>query len=62
MLLCRAHLRNALHPNGQLRELLAGQFKIADDDSTQLARDKFERELAPLFADKGPTPVQCWAS
>ena len=57
LLLARAHPRSALHPYGQLRDLLAWQVQIADTDSAELARDKFTRRLTPLFPDEGKAPV-----
>jgi len=57
LLLCRAHPRSALHPFGQLRDLLAGQLQIAEDDDALVARYKLEQGLAPFFVDEGLAPV-----
>ena len=49
LLASRAHPRSAVHPYGQLRDLLAWQLHIADSDSAPAARAKLLQGLAPLL-------------
>ena len=46
----RAHPLTQSQPYGLLRDVLTWRLQIADSDSIELARQKFEQGLIPLFA------------
>ena len=46
----RANPQTQTQPFGLLRDVLAWRFQIADDDSMQIAKHKFEEALVPLLA------------
>ena len=46
----RANAQTQTQPFGLLRDVLAWRFQIADDDSMQIAKHKFEEALVPLLA------------
>ena len=45
----RAHPQTQNQPYGLLRDVLAWRFEIADSDSMQQAKQKFEQGIVPLF-------------
>jgi class 3 adenylate cyclase len=47
----RATPQTQSQPFGLLRDILAWRFEIADDDTLEVARAKFEQHIAALFAD-----------
>jgi len=50
LLFCgRAHPSTQSQPYGLLRDMLAWRLQIADSDSMQTARQKFEQGITPLF-------------
>ena len=58
----RADPQTQSRPFGLLRDVLAWRLQIADSDSMQVAKDKVERGIAPLFkADDGPELAQAHA-
>ena len=55
----RATPQTESHPYGLLRDILARRLQIADGDSMEIARQKIERGVAPLFAaDDGEEMAQ----
>ena len=58
----RAHPQTRNQPYGLLRDILARRLQIADSDSMELAKQKFEQGIAPLFiADDGEDTAQAHA-
>ncbi len=58
----RATPQTQSHPYGLLGDMLAWWLQVADDDSPQTARAKFESGIAPLFAaDDGADIAQAHA-
>ncbi|HSW27362.1 MAG TPA: adenylate/guanylate cyclase domain-containing protein, partial [Burkholderiaceae bacterium] len=45
----RATLQTQSQPLGLLRDILAWRFQIADDDTLEVAKAKFEQGIVPLF-------------
>ncbi len=58
----RAQPLTRSQPYGLLRDMLAWRLQIADSDSMEIARQKFEHGVAPLFvADQGADLAQAHA-
>jgi class 3 adenylate cyclase len=47
----RAMPQTQSQPFGLLRDVLAWRFQIADDDTLEVAKAKFQRHIVPLFAE-----------
>lgn len=55
----RATPQTQAQPFGLLREIFAWRFQIADDDSLEVARSRFEQGVIPLFEqDDGPEAAE----